>query len=150
MGGLIALATLGAMARRKPHDPDLQIIYPNRIATLAAPADYRLTGWPRPFLMRYVAPAAWARPFGPLLGFRLGALKAGHPLDVVGHIDVPLLLTHGTNDGIVPVESVFHLQRRAPDALVRIYEGVEHGIDAMRLQIPQVLLNDLRAHFSAM
>lgn len=150
MGGLISLATLGDMARRKPQEPDLQVIYPDRIATLAAPAEYRLTGWPRPFLMRFVAPFAWARPIASLLGFRLGPLKMGRPLDVVGHIDVPLLLTHGTNDGIVPVENVFHLQRRAPHARVRIYEGVEHGVDAMRLQIPQVLLNDLRAHFSAM
>lgn len=140
MGGLITLATLGAVVANAA----------DAIATLGAPADYTLTGWPRPFLIRHLAPRSWARPIAPLLGFRMGSLKIAYPLEVIGQIRVPLLLVHGTKDGIVPVRNAHLLHRRAPHADLRIYQGVGHGVEAMRLQVPQLLLRDLNTHFSAM
>jgi pimeloyl-ACP methyl ester carboxylesterase len=137
MGGLIALATLGSAGL--PVD---------RVATLGAPADYALTGGVRPQLVRYMAPRVALRPLTPLLGFRLGRLSLPRPLDVVGKIDLPLLLVHGAADTTVPLRNARLLYERAPNATLRIYPGVRHGVVAMRTQVPQMLLDDLRSHFA--
>jgi pimeloyl-ACP methyl ester carboxylesterase len=137
MGGLIALATLGSAGL--PVD---------RVATLAAPADYALTGGVRPHLVRHVAPRPALRPFAPLLGFRLGPLSLLRPLDVIGQIDLPLLLVHGATDTTVPLRNARLLHERAPNATLRIYPGVGHGVEAMRAQVPRTLLDDLRSHFA--
>lgn len=143
MGGLITLATLGtAVGQPFPH--------PDRVATIGAPADYALTGGMRPYLMRNIAPQMWARPFAPLLGFRLGPLNPVRPLDVVGQFDRPLLLLHGDADATVPVQNAYMLHEHVPAATLRIYEGVDHGITAMRVQSPTALIEDLRAYFGAM
>ena len=143
MGGLITLATLGAAAGR--HFP-----HPDRVATIGAPADYALTGGMRPYLMRSIAPQMWARPFAPLLGFRLGPLNPARPLDVVSQLDQPLLLIHGAADATVPVQNAYVLKEHVPAATLRIYEGVDHSITAMRVQSPTALLDDLRAYFGVM
>jgi pimeloyl-ACP methyl ester carboxylesterase len=149
MGALITLATLGAAA--STYDPDDPAApYPERIAVLGAPADYALTGVPRPQLVRYLAPHAWARPFAPLMGFRMGVPNIPRPLDVVGNIRVPLLMLHGERDGIVPVRNAYLLHDKNPAATLRIYPGVGHGIEAMRVWAPQVLMRDLQAHFAAL
>lgn len=143
MGGLITLATLGAAAREALH-------YPDRIATLGAPADYALTGGVRPHLVRHLAPQTWARPFAPLLGFRLGPLNLVRPLDVVSQMETPLLLLHGDADTTVPVANAYAIHAQAPNATLRVYPGVDHGVEAMRIQSPTELLADIHAHFAAM
>ncbi len=143
MGGLITLATLGGPFTNEFHHPD-------SVATLGAPADYALTGGLRPHLMRHLAPQGWARPFAPLLGFRLGPITPVRPLDVVSRIEQPLLLIHGEDDGTVPVQNAYALKEQAPQARMRIYPGVDHGVEAMRVQIPQQLLADIREHFGKM
>jgi hypothetical protein len=149
MGALISLAALGAAA--SSYDPDDSAApYPERIAVLGAPADYALTGAPRPQLVRYLAPHAWARPLAPLMGFRMGAPNIPRPLDVVGNIRVPLLLIHGDRDSIVPVRNAYLLHDQNPAATLRIYPGVGHGVEAMRVQAPQAMLGDLHAHFAAL
>lgn len=137
MGGLITLSTLG-----------LGLAQADALATLGAPADYATTAWPRPQLMQHLAPRARLRPLSRLLGFRLGPLDLPRPLDVVGDISVPLLLTHGTVDRTVPVSNAYALSERAPQAVLRLYEGVDHGVEAMRVQCPDKLLGDLHAHFA--
>ncbi len=149
MGGLICLSVLGTAAASGLQGWETTP-YPDRIATLAAPADYALAGWPRPWLMKHLVPYSWARPLAPLFGFRLGTIKPLCSLDAIAHINVPLLLIHGTRDRTVPVQNVYLLQEQAPRATIHIYTGVGHGVDAMRLQAPQRLLKDLREHFSAM
>lgn len=139
MGGLILLAAQGLT-------PGLA----DAIATISAPADYALAGWPRPQLVRHVAPRESLRPVARLLGFRLGALSLPQPLDVVGGIGVPLLLIHGDADRTVPVENAYALHRSAPQASVRIYERVGHATIAMRARSPQRLIDDLRAHFAVL
>jgi pimeloyl-ACP methyl ester carboxylesterase len=148
MGGLIVLATLGAAASTHA-DTAIPAAYPDRIATLGAPADYMLTCTPRPQMVRYLAPHPRLRPISHLMGFRMGDARVPLPLNVVGHIAQPLLLVHGDRDGIVPVHSAYLLRQHAPHATLRIYSGVGHGIEAMRLQLPQMLLKDLRNHFDA-
>ena len=137
MGGLILLAAQGLA-------PGLA----DAIATISAPADYALVGWPRPQLVRHVAPHESLRPVARLLGFRLGALALPQPLDVVGTISVPLLLIHGDTDRTVPVANAYALYRQAPQAHLRIYAGIGHAVAPMRAQVPQRLLDDLRAHFA--
>jgi pimeloyl-ACP methyl ester carboxylesterase len=139
MGGLILLAAQGLA-------PDLA----DAIATISAPADYALVGWPRPQLVRHVAPRQSLRPVARLLGFRLGTLALPQPLDVVGGIAVPLLLIHGDTDRVVPVANAYALYRQAPQATLRIYAGVGHAVGPMRARVPQLLLNDLRAHFAVL
>lgn len=149
MGALITLSALGAAAPEyDPNDPAAP--YPERIAVLGPPADYALTGAPRPQLVRYLAPHAWARPLAPLMGFRMGAPNIPRPLDVVGNIRVPLLMIHGERDSIVPVRNVYLLHDKNPAATLRIYPGVGHGIEAMRVWAPQVLMRDLQTHFAAL
>ena len=137
MGGLIALSTLG-----------LGLVQADALATLGAPADYATTAWPRPQFMHHLAPRARLRPLSRLLGFRLGPLDLPRPLEVVGNIRVPLLLTHGTADRTVPVNNAYALSERAPHAILRLYEGVDHGVEAMRVQCPDKLLGDLHTHFA--
>jgi len=137
MGGLILLAAQGQA-------PGLADV----IATISAPADYTLAGWPRPQLMRHVAPREPLRPVARLLGFRLGALALPRPLDVVGAIGVPLLLIHGDADRTVPMANAYALHRRAPAAHLRIYAGIGHALVSMRAQAPKRLLDDLRAYFA--
>jgi pimeloyl-ACP methyl ester carboxylesterase len=139
MGGLILLAAQGL-------EPDLA----DAIATISAPADYTLVGWPRPQLVRHVASRKSLRPVARVLGFRLGALALPQPLDVVGAIGVPLLLIHGDTDRTVPVANAYALHRKAPQAHLRIYAGIGHAIAPMRTQVPQRLLDDLRTHFAVL
>lgn len=139
MGGLILLAAQGLA-------PGLADV----LATISAPADYALAGWPRPQLVQYVAPSQLLRPAARLLGFRLGALALPRPLDVVGTIGVPLLLIHGDTDRTVPVANAYALLRHAPQAHLCIYAGIGHAIGPMRAQVPQRLLGDLRAHFAVL
>ena len=139
MGGLILLAAQGLA-------PGLADV----IATISAPADYALVGWPRPQLIRHVAPRRALRPVAQLLGFRLGTLALPQPLDVVGAIKVPLLLIHGDTDRTVPVANAYALYRQAPQATLRIYTGIGHAVAPMRARAPQLLLNDLRAHFAVL
>lgn len=139
MGGLILLAAQGLA-------PGLA----DAIATISAPADYALAGWPRPQIVQHVAPREMLRPVARLLGFRLGTLVLPQPLDVVGAIGVPLLLIHGDADRVVPVENAYALYRHAPQAQLRIYAGIGHAVMPMRSQAPQRLLDDLRAHFSVL
>ena len=139
MGGLILLAAQGLA-------PGLA----DAIATISAPADYALVGWPRPQLVQHVAPRESLRPVARLLGFRLGALDLPQPLDVVGAIGVPLLLIHGDTDRTVPVANAYALHRHAPQARLRIYAGIGHAVGPMRAQAPQRLLDDLRAHFAVL
>jgi pimeloyl-ACP methyl ester carboxylesterase len=139
MGGLITLATLGAAAG----DPAFPM--PDAVAAVSAPADYALTGGPRPQLVKHLAPAGWARPFAPLLGFRLGEVRLPRPLDVVERIAVPLTLIHGDRDGTVPVQNARLLAERNPAATLRIYPGVDHAIVGMRARSPEPFLADLRA-----
>jgi pimeloyl-ACP methyl ester carboxylesterase len=139
MGGLILLAAQGRA-------PDMA----DAIATVSAPADYTLAGWPRPQLIRHVAPRASLRPIARLLGFRLGALALPRPLDVVGEIGVPLMLIHGDADRTVPMANAHALRERAPAARLRIYSGAGHALVAMRSRAPRRLLSDLRAHFATL
>jgi uncharacterized protein len=139
MGGLILLAAQGL-------NPGLA----DAITTISAPADYALVGWPRPQLVRHVAPRKTLRPVARLLGFRLGALALPQPLDVVGDIAAPLLLIHGDTDRTVPVANAYALHRQAPQAHLRIYAGIGHAVGPMRALAPQRLLNDLRAHFAVL
>ena len=139
MGGLILLAAQGL-------SPGLA----DAIATISAPADYALVGWPRPQLVRHMAPRKALRPVARLLGFRLGALALPQPLDVVGDIAVPLLLIHGDTDRTVPVANAYALHRQAPQSHLSIYAGIGHAVDPMRAQVPQRLLDDLRAHFAVL
>jgi pimeloyl-ACP methyl ester carboxylesterase len=148
MGGLIVLATLGAAASTSA-EASLSAVYPDRIATLGAPADYMLTCTPRPQMVRYLAPHPRLRPLSHLMGFRMGQVNVPVPLDVAGNIHQPLLLAHGDRDGIVPVHSAYLLHQHIPQATLRIYPEVGHGIEAMRLKLPQMLLKDLRSHFDA-
>ncbi len=138
MGGLIALATLGAAAG----DPAFPM--PDALATVSAPADYALTGGLRPHLVKYVAPVRWVRPVAPLLGFRLGEVRLPRPLDVVDRLARPLLILHGDRDGTVPVRNAYLLNERRPGATLRVYPGVDHAIDGMRARSPRVFLDDLR------
>lgn len=138
MGGLITLATLGAAAG----DPAFPM--PDAVATLGAPADYALTGGLRPQLVKYVAPVSWMRPLAPLLGFRLGEVQLPRPLDVVERIPVPLLIAHGDRDGTVPVRNAYLLNERKPEAILRIYPGVDHAVIGMWRRSPRLLLGDLR------
>jgi fermentation-respiration switch protein FrsA (DUF1100 family) len=80
----------------------------------------------------------------------MGVLNPAHPLDVVGKLATPLLLVHGDRDTTVPVRNARLLAERTPQAALRIYHGVGHGVAAMRMQVPQRLLADLRTYFSAM
>ena len=139
MGGLILLAAQGLV-------PGLA----DAITTISAPADYALVGWPRPQLVRHVAPREMLRPVARLLGFRLGTLALPQPFDVVGSIAVPLLLIHGDTDRTVPVANAYALHRHAPQARLCIYAGIGHAVGPMRAQIPQRLLEDLRAHFAVL
>jgi pimeloyl-ACP methyl ester carboxylesterase len=139
MCGLILLAAQGLA-------PGLA----DAIATISAPADYALVGWPRPQIVQHVAPREMLRPVARLLGFRLGALALPQPLDVVGTIGVPLLLIHGETDRTVPVANAYALHRHAPQARLRIYAGIGHAVVSMRAQAPQRLLDDLRAHFAVL
>lgn len=143
MGGLIVLATLGAALE------DV-LAFPDRVAVIGAPADYDLTAGPRPQLLRYVKEQAWVRPLTPLLGFRLGQPDPVRPLDVLNQLALPLLVVHGDKDRTVPVENAYHIKEEVPAATLRIYERVDHAVEAMRLQAPQQLLEDLRNHFAAM
>lgn len=144
MGGLIALATIGAESA----DPAFPL--PDAMATLGAPAAYALTGGLRPQFVKYVAPVPWLRPLAPLLGFRLGEVQLPQPLDVIGQINLPLLFLHGDRDGTVPVRNAYLLHEHAPQAHLRIYPGVEHALEGMRAHSPRLLLEDLHTHFTAM
>lgn len=151
MGGLLVLSILGAQALHSTQTASsLPAWYPDRIATTGAPASYLLTGPPRPQMVRYLAPRPWLRPAARLMGFRMGAFKQVQSVDFIAGIPVPLLLIHGDQDDIVPVQSAYLLHERAPHTTVRIYPGVKHGIEAMRLQVPTMLKQDLIAHFEAM
>jgi pimeloyl-ACP methyl ester carboxylesterase len=144
MGGFLALAALGAAAAATQGQVTaLPFPYPDRIATLGAPVDYALTGFPRPQMLRYLAPHAPLRPLARLMGFRIGTLAVPQPLASVGHIPVPLLLLHGDRDRVVFVENAYRWQAHAPTATLQIYPGVGHGVVDMRRQIPQQLLADL-------
>jgi len=46
----------------------------------------------------------------------------------IGHIDVPVLIVHGTADSVVPVQHARLLAEAAPDAELRILEGAEHQL----------------------
>lgn len=138
MGGLIALATLGAESGSEGFP------MPDALAAVSAPADYALTAGLRPQLVKYVAPVSWLRPVAPLLGFRLGEVQLPRPLDVVGQISIPLLLIHGDRDGTVPVRNAYLLHEHNPAATLRIYPGVDHAIAGMRARSPRVFLDDLR------
>lgn len=142
MGGLITLVTLGLA----PAD----LALPDRVATIGAPADYALTAGPRPYLVRNLAPQSWARPFAPLLGFRLGPVDPPRPLDVVHQITQPLLLLHGDADNVVPIANAHQLAAALPQAELRVYPGVNHGIIALRSRAPAAVLTDLTAYFAAM
>ncbi|MEP7188132.1 MAG: alpha/beta fold hydrolase [Roseiflexaceae bacterium] len=139
MGGLILLAAQGLA-------PGLA----DAIATISAPADYALVGWPRPQLVRHVASRQALRPVARLLGFRLCTLALPQPLDVIGAITVPLLQIHGATDRTVPVANAYALYRQAPQANLCIYAGIGHAVAPMRTQVPERLLDDLRAHFAVL
>lgn len=148
MGGLITLAALGMAAGNAL--PDSPLRYVGRAATLGAPADYALTVWPRPFLARHVAPLPWIRPVAPLLGFRLGPLDPACALDLVSQIRLPLLLIQGDTDRVVLPRCAELLHAHAANATLRVYPGVGHGVGAMRLQVPELLLEDLQQFFADM
>lgn len=137
MGGLIALATLGAASG------EAAFPLPDAIAAVSAPADYELTAGLRPQMIKYMAPVSWLRPLAPLLGFRLGEVRLPRPLDVIERIDRPLLIVHGDRDGTVPVRNAYLLNERKPEATLRIYPGVDHAIVGMRDRSPRVFLGDL-------
>jgi pimeloyl-ACP methyl ester carboxylesterase len=139
MGGLIALATLGAEAGSEGFP------MPDALCAVSAPADYALTAGLRPQLVRYVAPVSWLRPVAPLLGFRLGEVQLPRPLDVVERIGLPLLLAHGDRDGTVPVRNAYLLNERNPAAQLRVYPGVDHAFVGMRDRSPKTFLGDLKA-----
>lgn len=145
MGGMIALHSLSA-ALAAGHTP-ATMPFPDRLLTLGAPADYNLTGGYRPYLLRYLAPHAWARPIAPLLGFRLGPLSLARPLAVVQHMRLPLRMIHGTADNIVPAQNAYLLHERMPHADLRMYPGVGHAVTAMHVQCPARLVNDVLTHF---
>lgn len=138
MGGLIALATLGAESGSEGFP------MPDALCAVSAPADYALTAGLRPQLVRYVAPVSWLRPVAPLIGFRLGEVQLPRPLDVVDRIGIPLLLVHGDRDATVPVRNAYLLNERNPAATMRIYPGVDHAFVGMRERSPHLFLDDLR------
>jgi fermentation-respiration switch protein FrsA (DUF1100 family) len=80
----------------------------------------------------------------------MGLLNVPSPLDVVGNIAVPLLMVHGDADGTVFVRNAHMFHERVPDATLRIYHGIDHGVEAMRIQCRRKLVNDLQEHFRAM
>jgi uncharacterized protein len=143
MGGLIALATLGAEAGSAGFP------MPDALCAVSAPADYALTAGLRPQLVRYVAPVSWLRPVAPLIGFRLGEVRLPRPLDVVERIGLPLLLVHGDRDNTVPVRNAELLHERNPAATLRIYPGVDHAFVGMRDRAARAFLGDLRALLDA-
>lgn len=146
MGGFITLATLGAHADATQNG----LPYPDRIATLGAPADLLKTGFPRPQMVRHLAPRPWLRPASQLMGYRSGPPRIPDLLGVVGNIRIPLMMLHGERDTIVPVRNAYRIHERNPAADLRIYPRVGHGVEAMRLQLPQRLRADLREHFRMM
>lgn len=138
MGGMICLTAQAAY-----HLAD-------RLATMGAPADYALTGWPRPQLMERLAPHPAARTISlPVLGIRLGIVSRPQPLDTVAAIAVPLLLIHGDRDRTVPVANAYALIERAgPQARLSIFAGCGHALGSIRRKVPARLLAELRQHFA--
>lgn len=143
MGGLITLTTLGTAT-------PAEAAFPDRIAAISAPVDYALTGGLRPQMVRYIAPLQWMRPFAPLLGFRLGDVDPARPIEVIDRLSLPLLVIHGDRDSTVPLENAYRIKEHAPHALLRIYGGVDHAIEGMRLRAARRFVADLRAWFSEM
>ena len=148
MGGLIALHTIGtAMQQGLPY-PDFP--YPERMATLAAPADFALTTGPRPLLVAHLAPQTWAHPVTRLMGFKMGRPNIARPLDVVSAIRIPLLVLHGDADTTVLVANAYAIKQCNPQARVKIYPGVDHGVTFMRSHVGRELVQDLTDFFHAM
>ncbi|NJL05035.1 MAG: alpha/beta hydrolase [Chloroflexaceae bacterium] len=148
MGGLIALHTIGtAMQQGLPY-PDFP--YPERMATLAAPADLALTTGPRPLLVEHLAPQTWAHPVTRLMGFKMGRPNIARPLDVVSAIRIPLLVLHGDADTTVLVANAYAIKQRNPQARLKIYPGVDHGVTFMRSHVGRELVQDLTDFFHAM
>lgn len=148
MGGLIALHTIGAAMQLGLGYPDFP--YPERMATLAAPADYALTAGPRPYMVRYLTPHTWTYPVTRLMGFKMGMPNIARPLDVVDAISIPLLVLHGDADTIVPVENAHRIKAANPAAILKIYPGLDHGVTDMRVKASRELVADLRAFFHQM
>lgn len=59
------------------------------------------------------------------------ALHAPSPLadDALDGLVVPLFLSHGTADAIMPVETSQRLQARLPQVEVHYYDGLDHGLN---------------------
>jgi alpha-beta hydrolase superfamily lysophospholipase len=101
------------------------------LALLAAPASWvSFAGDPADALRRITEeagmtvapdviedPIAWADEF-----------QGVATIAAIGHIDVPVLIVHGTADSVVPVQHAHLLAEAAPDAELRIIEGAEHQV----------------------
>ncbi len=148
MGGLIALHAVGAAMQLGLPYPAFP--YPERMATLAAPADYALTTGPRPYMVRYLTPHTWTYPVTRLMGFKMGTPNIARPLDVVHAISLPLLVLHGDADTTVLVENAYRIKAANPAATLKIYPGLDHGVTDMRMKASRELVEDLRAFFHQM
>jgi alpha-beta hydrolase superfamily lysophospholipase len=62
-------------------------------------------------------PSAWADEF-----------QGVATIAAIGHVDVPVLIVHGTADSVVPVQHAWLLAEAAPGAELRILEGAEHQL----------------------
>jgi pimeloyl-ACP methyl ester carboxylesterase len=101
------------------------------LALLAAPAEWvSYAGHPREGLRRITEeagmavspeaesdPAAWAEEFTSVT-----------TRDAIGELDVPILIVHGTDDPVVPVEHAHRIAERAPAAELHIIEGAGHQL----------------------
>lgn len=53
--------------------------------------------------------------------------RARSPITVAGRIGAPVLLLHGSDDEVVPVEQTRRLAAAVPSAELHVYEGERHG-----------------------
>jgi alpha-beta hydrolase superfamily lysophospholipase len=62
-------------------------------------------------------PAPWAAEFEGVV-----------PESAIGSVEVPVLVVHGTDDDVVPVDHAQRIARRAPRAELRVIEGAVHQL----------------------
>ena len=53
-----------------------------------------------------------------------------NPARFVGNITIPMIIVHGENDGVVPVENAYQLKKAQPNASLVIIKGGGHGLPA--------------------
>ncbi|MCF8567655.1 alpha/beta hydrolase [Alicyclobacillus tolerans] len=74
------------------------------------------------------------------------ALLQWNSYDRLPEIKAPALILHGTADILVPPQNAEVLAERIPNAKLRLYEGVGHGLNA---QVPHEVARDVIAHLQS-